>query len=284
MINSATLIARRSLSATLVATTLLTGFSSLQAADTFSWPNGATAAVCLTYDDALDSHLDIAVPQLNEANLPGTFFINGSSDTMSPRLDEWKALAHGQNEIASHTLYHPCRKSSPGRDWVTEERDLDRYSLAQITSELEVNNTLLQSLDGKIKRTFAYPCGDTTVDHGNTSYRSVTSEKFVAARGVSSRIEPIEKLSFYNTPTFDAAEKSLDELVAYVEDSARKGTVAVIMFHGVGGNYLRVDGEVHREFLAFLEENSDRLWTATYIDAMSHARSEFQRLDWPINH
>jgi hypothetical protein len=30
----------------------------------FKWPNGAQAAVCLTYDDALDGQLDYAIPQL----------------------------------------------------------------------------------------------------------------------------------------------------------------------------------------------------------------------------
>jgi len=26
-----------------------------------TWPNGAKAAICLTYDDGLDCHLDVAV-------------------------------------------------------------------------------------------------------------------------------------------------------------------------------------------------------------------------------
>lgn len=266
-----------------IAGALLISFSSVEAADGFSWPNGATAAVCLTYDDALDSHLDIAIPQLNAANLPGTFFINASSPTMSPRLDEWKGLADSIHEIASHTVYHPCRKSGPGRDWVAEERNLDNYTLAQISNELDVNNTLLQSFDGKMLRTFAYPCGDTLVDHGNESYLPIAEEKFVAARGVSWNIQPIQKLSFYETSTFDASSKSLDQLVAYVEDCAAAGTVAVIMFHGVGGDYLTVDGDVHEAFLKYLGESSDRLWVATYIEAMSHARQEFERLGWKIN-
>ena len=38
------------------------------------WPHGAKAAVCLTYDDALDGHLDVAIPQLDAAGLKGTFF------------------------------------------------------------------------------------------------------------------------------------------------------------------------------------------------------------------
>ena len=40
----------------------------------FSWPDGAKAAVCLTYDDGIDSQLAIAIPDLEQVNLRGTFF------------------------------------------------------------------------------------------------------------------------------------------------------------------------------------------------------------------
>ena len=32
------------------------------------WPAGKTAAIVLTYDDALDSQLDVAIPQLDAAH------------------------------------------------------------------------------------------------------------------------------------------------------------------------------------------------------------------------
>jgi peptidoglycan/xylan/chitin deacetylase (PgdA/CDA1 family) len=32
--------------------------------DSFAWPEGKKAAVCLTYDDGLDCHLDVAAPAL----------------------------------------------------------------------------------------------------------------------------------------------------------------------------------------------------------------------------
>jgi hypothetical protein len=41
----------------------------------FIWPaKGKKAAIVLTYDDALRSQLDIAIPQLNTAGFHGTFF------------------------------------------------------------------------------------------------------------------------------------------------------------------------------------------------------------------
>ena len=44
-------------------------------AERLSWPQGKHAAIVLTYDDALNSQLEVAVPQLNQARLKGTFFL-----------------------------------------------------------------------------------------------------------------------------------------------------------------------------------------------------------------
>lgn len=42
---------------------------------TFRWPNNCEAAVCLTYDNGLDCHLDIAAPALDSFGLRGTFIV-----------------------------------------------------------------------------------------------------------------------------------------------------------------------------------------------------------------
>ncbi len=41
----------------------------------WTWPNGAAAAVSLTFDDNCASHLDTAVPMLDEFGLRGTFYL-----------------------------------------------------------------------------------------------------------------------------------------------------------------------------------------------------------------
>ena len=38
-----------------------------QARAQITWPEGKSAAIVLTYDDAMTSHLDVAVPQLSAA-------------------------------------------------------------------------------------------------------------------------------------------------------------------------------------------------------------------------
>jgi len=56
---------------------ILSGLFAVPVAAQVSWPEGKTAAIVLTYDDGLHSQLDIAIPQLDAAQLKGTFFLDG---------------------------------------------------------------------------------------------------------------------------------------------------------------------------------------------------------------
>ena len=56
------------------------------------WPGGRQAAVVLTYDDALPSDLDIAIPALDAAGLKGTFFLIGSA-LVPAQIERWRAAA-----------------------------------------------------------------------------------------------------------------------------------------------------------------------------------------------
>jgi hypothetical protein len=92
---------------------------------------GKKTAVVLTYDDALNVHLDNVIPALDSLNLKGTFYLTASSDAGRNRINDWrKASAHG-HELGNHTLFHPCDASKPGMTWVRPEYDMSKYSLAQ---------------------------------------------------------------------------------------------------------------------------------------------------------
>jgi hypothetical protein len=96
----------------------------------FLWPNGAKAAVVLSYDDGVDVDLDNVAPDLEAAGLRGTFFVPGHSESLAKRLPEWRALAARGHEIGNHAIFHPCLRTVPqgGRDWVRPEYALESYS------------------------------------------------------------------------------------------------------------------------------------------------------------
>ncbi len=248
--------------------------------DTVKWPNGAGAAVCLTYDDSLASQLDIAYPQLQAAGLKGTFFLQANGNTMADRIDEWRQVAADGHELGSHSLFHPCRKGVPGRDWVADERDLDHYTIDRVRSELEITDTLLHAIDGQTTRTFAYPCGDIVADNGSQSLFPVVEDLYIASRGVSSNLPSLQDLKFNNTPAYDLSDKDLSQVIAYLEDCYEKGSIAIFLNHGVGGDYLVTSAELHQGILDYLVANQDRFWVDTFQNVMTHTRSEFDRLGW----
>lgn len=126
----------------------------------FNWPGGAKAAINLTYDDAIDSQLDHALPALNKYGLKGTFNLVLSSQPLARRMDEWRRAAEQGHELANHTLFHQCSHSAPGHEWVTADNDLDHISATALAAQIRLANVMLHAIDGRSERTFALPCGD----------------------------------------------------------------------------------------------------------------------------
>lgn len=114
-------------------------------------------AISLSYDDGLNSQLDNVVPALNKYNLKASFYLTLASTVVRERLQEWRSAALQGHELGNHTLYHPCRASLPGREWVPDTANLDTYSLKQIVQEVEMANSFLYAIDGRQQRTLLLP-------------------------------------------------------------------------------------------------------------------------------
>src|SRR5688572_20806501 len=70
--------------------------------------NGRRCAVVLTYDDALNVHLDNVVPILDSLSFRATFYLSGYSKGCRERLADWRVAATAGHELANHSLFHPC--------------------------------------------------------------------------------------------------------------------------------------------------------------------------------
>ena len=245
----------------------LYGFS-LSAQD---W-NKKQCAVVLTYDDALNVHLDKAIPVLDALGLKGTFFLTATSGAFTKRLDEWKKVAANKHELANHTLFHPCDGSMPGRSFVTADYNLATYSVRRITDEIKMTNSVLQAIDGKKERTFAYPCGDTKI--GGVSYLDASKGDFVSARGVKSEMVTKNNVDLYNVGSFMINGQSGDELIEMVKKAMQTNSMLVFLFHGVGGEHnLNVSLEAHNQLLRFLKDNEKKIWNPTYIEAAKYLKA-----------
>lgn len=230
----------------------------------FAWPEGHHAAIALTYDDAIAaSDLDVAIPQLNRAKLKGTFFLMGKA-MQAADVPRWRAAANAGHELGNHTINHPCLR---GTFPMPDQYNSESYSVEVLLTEISVMNTLLTAIDGKPKHAFAMPCGQTTV--GGQNYIAP-----LQAAGLASFIRD------YSTPNDGAsAPKVLStgfvgthgaDMIAWTKQVETAGALGVIVFHGVGGDYLSVSSEAHQQLLDYLVAHRADIWTTTFSEAMAH--------------
>jgi peptidoglycan-N-acetylglucosamine deacetylase len=235
------------------------------------WPGARQAAIVLTYDDSLRSQLDIAVPQLDEAGLRGTFFLNG---TFPPAdVARWRAVAARGHELGNHSLVHPC----PAGTFAMEpQNNTERYSVAGMLREIGAMNTLLTAIDGKLSHTYGVPCSQTIV--GGQDYiealRASGLVRYVRTGAPDDAViaDP-RALDPFRVPSRGFPKSATGaELIGFVERVRRSGGMGVITFHGVGGDYQQVSAAAHRELVQYLKAHADAIWVAPFGEAMDAVR------------
>jgi sialate O-acetylesterase len=232
--------------------------------------NGKKAAVVLTYDDAINEHLDNAVPVLDSLGLKATFYLTAFSTSMQSRLNDWKKLATKGHELGNHTLYHPCI-GGKGREWVKPEYDLSTYSVQRMLDETRMTNLFLNALDGKTKRTFAFTCGDMKI--GDSSFIIPMKKDFIAARAVRNEMHKINEIDLYNVDCYMVNGETGPQMIEWVKKAVETNSLLVILFHGVGGgNGLNVSLSAHREVLSYLKQNKKDIWIAPMIDVAEYVK------------
>jgi peptidoglycan/xylan/chitin deacetylase (PgdA/CDA1 family) len=230
------------------------------------WPGGRQAAIVLTYDDALRSHLDVALPQLDAAGFKGTFFLSGTLPQED--VQRWRKAAAAGHELGNHSVFHPCAK---GTFEMPEQYTNERYSVKTMLAEIRVMNTLLHAIDGVAEHTFATPCGQTVV--GGEDYISALRTsglvKYVRAAGppTADGRDPFNVPSMFFPDTVTGVE-----LIAFVEATVIQGGLGVMGFHGVGGDYLTVSADAHQQLVQYLKAHQDAIWVATFREAMDYTQ------------
>lgn len=230
------------------------------------WKN-KRCAVVLTYDDALNVHLDHVILALDSLGFKATFYLSGYSGALHARIPEWRAVARKGHELGNHTLFHPCT-GGPGRSFVTPDYDLRNYTVTRMVNEIRMTNTLLKAIDGKTERTFAFSCGDYKI--GDTAYFDGIRKVFTGARGVCSQMHSLADVDLYNIDCYGINGQSGEELIALVKQTMAQQKLLVFLFHGVGGEHaLNVSLEAHSKLLHFLKQNEQKIWIAPLTEVAS---------------
>jgi peptidoglycan-N-acetylglucosamine deacetylase len=251
---------------------VLVAFAMPTAAQT-PWPKGKTAAIVLTYDDALASQLDIAIPQLDAARLKATFFLSGR--LTPPALKRWRRAHRRGHELGNHSVNHPCpRAMLPDR----QDHHADDYTIERMLDEIAAMNMTLSAIDGVDSRTFSVPCSQMLV--GGKDYTSDLRHsrlvKYARTGGDAwnSVVTQPARLDVFQVPSYGPVDKpGAPALIAYVERVRAARGLGVMQFHGVGGDYLEVTAEAHAALLNHLRQSPD-IWVGTFQEVMDYVTTQ----------
>jgi peptidoglycan-N-acetylglucosamine deacetylase len=265
--------------------------------------------VSLTFDDALEAHLDAAMPILEQHGLRGTFYVNIGATAFTTRQRDWVAAAERGHELGNHTIFHPGVSS---KSWVTEGIALDHYSVDRMRHELTVANQWLQTLDGRTQRSFAFPCSnpwlgragwprrllarmklDRTriagwvdrlgLDFGSRliDYTPLARELFVAARcgGIAPEALPELPPDRHRVRAVDGDGADLAMLRHALSEAKCRTRWATFVFHGIsGGHHLSVDRQVFSSFCEQLA-NDENVVVLPFADAAARLQTGAQPND-----
>ncbi len=235
-----------------------------------TWPNGKKAAIILTYDDGLESQLDIVIPQLNKAKIHGTFFLCG--DVAAKNVIRWETASKEGHELGNHSINHPCASSVYAP--LTPRFASENYDVCSILKEINIMNRLLFAINRKEAKSYAYPCAETTVggiDYSDTLRLSKLSEFARVAGDANSIITDFKTLNVMKVPAYPVVKGTEGhKIIDFIKNVQRQHGLGVLVFHGVGGDYLQVSAQAHQELVKYLAEHRDEIWVDTFQNVLEY--------------
>lgn len=237
----------------------------------FAWPQGARAALSLSFDDARESQLDVGVPLLAEHEARVTFYL--TANDLRGRGDAWKRAAAAGHELGNHTLVHPCSGNFP---WA-RARALENYTLDRMRTELVEANRRIAAATGVTPVTFAYPCGQTFVGRADrvVSIVPLVHELFLAGRGWLDEgpNDPafVDRAQLFGYPMDDV---TFADLKPALDDAIERGQWLVLAGHDIGEGPGRQVTRVSmlRELLAYARAPSRGVWVDTVARVAEHVK------------
>lgn len=243
------------------------------------WPDGAEAAVSLTFDDGLISQLREALPRLDDGGLRGTFYVNpGRSPEWEDLSQAWREAGLSGHEIGNHTTRHPC-SCNFGFD---SAYCLEKLSLDDITATIDECEAQLDALlpEQRGKRSYCYPCYQGYVGAGasHRSYVPEVARRFRAARGGGERTNNPRVVDLSYVWAWAVEGATADDMIAYVEQAASGNGWAIICMHGIGSQHISIDSSALGGLVRYLMDQRGRIWTEALIGVADHIIARRQDL------
>ncbi|WP_440054813.1 polysaccharide deacetylase family protein [Pseudoalteromonas sp. T1lg65] len=242
--------------------------------ENFTYPNQASNAVSLSFDDAWPSQVEVGVPLLNKYQVKGTFYV--MPFRVEEKLELWRKAVSQGHEIGNHTNEHLCTGNFA---WLREmNKGLEQVDLDYVEQDiLKTNDYIKEKLRVQAK-SFAYPCGNTFVGRGENvkSYVPLIAKHFTSGRTWLDETG--------NHPTYtDFAQLtsirmdgiSFDELKPVLEQLRHNHSWIILAGHNVGEKGLyTVDQKMLEQLIEYLKDPKNGFWLDTVSNVGDYIRKQ----------
>lgn len=217
--------------------------------------NGHKAAASLTFDDGLSSQLDIAVPELDQRGLKGTFFLIANRIT---RKDDWRKILKAGHEIGNHTLDHKHAGGLNAND---------------VESQVLGAQHVLQKEFGISVPSFAYPFSETTPE----LKAQVEKYQWLARRGGNKWVPNAQaQVDWWDVPSRKTqTELPFSTYQKWMDANIKTGGWAVWTVHSLDrsdGGYEPITKEMFSKILDYLRKKD--IWVGTFLEVGTYWRAE----------
>jgi hypothetical protein len=252
-----------------------------------NWPNGCAGAISITFDDGMESQLQLAAPLLHERGLRGSFYLNprGSEDdparTLPWRgwLERWRPVAEAGSEIGNHSLHHPCSLNiDTEREW--GKRNLLDWTLAELEADLvEAQRRIGAIFPAQTATSFAYPCYETSIGRGTerTSYVPLVARHFAAGRVRGELRGELANdpraCDLHHLSSWAVERQPGAAMIGLAEHACALGRWGIFTFHGIGEGHLLVGESDLAELCDHLARRHETIWVAPVADVAAWVRS-----------
>jgi peptidoglycan/xylan/chitin deacetylase (PgdA/CDA1 family) len=153
----------------------------------FAWPEGATAAISLTFDGGHPEHWELVAPILSEHEIRATFFVTVPSILENP--DQWRRVVQAGHEIGSHSHYG-----------ITHDGSLPGWTLEMVKDDLRMTDKGLAEILECPVTSFARAGHLSTTGDGD--YRNALGNYFSGIRSVETGVNEAHDVDLYDVKSF----------------------------------------------------------------------------------
>jgi peptidoglycan/xylan/chitin deacetylase (PgdA/CDA1 family) len=252
--------------------TLISNVSAAQDYLGFDYPNKATNAISITFDDARHSQVNTGLAILNKHKVKATFYI--SPFNVKEQLPQWQEVVATGHEIANHTSSHLCTGNF---EWLRQQTlSLEQTSLQWLEKDILDAQRYITKHLGVTPRAFAYPCGNTFVGRSleTQSYVPLIAKHFDTGRTwLDETANNPNFTDFAQLTSLRIDGMTFEEVIAMLKQHRENNSWIILAGHEIGekGQYT-TDAAMLEKLIQYIKDPKNGYWLGTVSDIANYIK------------